>query len=47
MYKYTDLHGSFSGFTKEYVISSKRHRMFMKELHSFFFTVELLYSFNI
>ena len=30
------LQGNFSGFTKGYVIGSKRHRMFMKKLHFLF-----------
>ena len=34
------LQGNFSGFTKGYVIGSKRHRMFMKKLH-FLFSLHL------
>ena len=30
------LQGNFSGFTKGYVIGSKRHRMFMKKWHFLF-----------
>ena len=41
------LQGNFSGFTKGYVIGSKRQNVYEEIAFSFLFTSELLYSSNI